>query len=67
MKKLIEALTILSKYTDTEWPTHCEHDVLTVDVDPKIVSEEDKAKLYELSFFPTEDEDGFMSYKYGSC
>ena len=36
MKDLIEALQIFSKYTDTGWPTHCEHDVMYIcGVDPE--------------------------------
>ena len=66
MKGLIEALTIFSKYIDEECATSCEHDVLHVVVDPAIVSVDDKARLGELGFIP-DDNDGFMSYRYGSC
>jgi hypothetical protein len=67
MKQLIEALTIFLKYMeDVSYPTHCEHDVLHVACGPELVSEEDKAKLDTLGFFPDEY-DGFSSYKYGSC
>lgn len=66
MDDLIEALQILAKYDKPKWPTHCEHDVLHVAVDPDLVSEEDKKKLDELSFF--EDEfGGFSSFRFGSC
>lgn len=65
MKDLIEALTILANYGDPYAPTHCEHDVLYVAVDPKLVSAEDKARLHELSFDP--EPDGFRSYRFGSC
>ena len=65
VKNLIEALTIFSKYTDTEWPTCCEHDTLYVLVDPKLVSEEDKKRLDELGFVPGDEE--FHSYRYGSA
>lgn len=71
MDDLIEALTILRKYGNPEWPTHCEHDVLTVDIDPSLVSKEDLAKLDELGFFPGDGgdcaEDCFQSFKFGSC
>ena len=67
MKDLIEALQIFSKYSDTEWPTHCEHDELRVCVDPAIVSKEDIKRLDELGFFPEEDEDCFLSFKFGSA
>lgn len=69
MKDLIEALTILQKYlTDKyhiQYPTYCEHDELTVCVNPKIVSDEDKVKLDELGFWP--ENDCFKSFKFGSC
>lgn len=70
MKNLIEALQILLKYEDPPFPTHCEHDVLTVvGIDPSDVSEEDKARLEELGF-TVSDEYGdltFRSYRYGSA
>lgn len=66
MDDLIEALTIMRKYTGNEpHPTHCEHDELFVCCDPDDVSEEDKARLEELSFTPN-DVDGFSSYRFGS-
>ena len=30
MDDLIAALTILRKYGNPQWPTHCEHDILYV-------------------------------------
>ncbi len=65
MSDLIEALTILRKYGDKQHPTHCEHDELTVDVDPEVVSGEDKHRLDALGFFP--DEEVFKSFRFGSC
>ena len=74
MKNLIEALTILLKYApDLDYPTHCEHDVLIVNVDPHLVSSEDIKSLEELGFFASNESDdseygdAFYSYKYGSC
>jgi len=68
MKDLIEALTILAKYGDPYAPTHCEHDVLYVCIDPSQVSEADKTRLVELSFHPdTENGGGFRSFRFGSC
>lgn len=67
LSKLIEALQIFLKYGDIKYPTHCEHDVMTVCVDPKKVSDEDKAKLDKLGFFVDNSEDCFKSYKYGSA
>lgn len=67
MRKLIEALTILLKYGDPAYPTHCEHDVLTIcGIDPADVSDEDKVALDELGFFVGEF-DSFQSFKYGSA
>lgn len=65
MKDLIEALQIFLKYGNPCNPTHCEHDVLMVCVDPAEVSDEDKARLGELGFH--EEAEDFRSYRYGSC
>lgn len=65
MSDLIEALQILLKYGNPHAPTHCEHDVLLVCIDPIKVSEEDIKRLSELSFKP--DESGFASYRFGSA
>lgn len=71
MKDLIEALTILLKYDNPAYPTHCEHDVLTVMIDPAVVSDEDKARLEELGFHPGAEDDWasecFQSYRFGSA
>lgn len=66
MKDLIEALTIFSKYTDARNPTNCDHDILTVCVNPAVVSADDLARLCELSFRARED-GWFTSYRFGSC
>jgi hypothetical protein len=66
LSQLIEALQIFLKYGDIAYPTHCEHDEMTVCVDPAKVSDEDKKKLDELGFFES-DEDCFKSFKYGSA
>lgn len=69
MDDLIEALTIFRKYGNPEYPTHCEHDELTVCIDPDLVSDDDKKKLDELGFFVGSDgeDDYFKSFKFGSC
>jgi hypothetical protein len=68
MKQIIEAFTIFSKYTDAECVTHCEHDVLYVNIDYNKVSEEDRKRLEELGFRRNiEYRRGFQSYKFGSC
>jgi hypothetical protein len=70
MSDLIEALQILLKYGNPKYPTHCEHDVLTIwGIDPSNVTEDDKEKLDELGFFIS-NEDGdecFRSFRFGSC
>lgn len=85
MEDLIKALLIFQKYIKPDdlaykYPTACEHDELCVNVNPDIVSVEDKTTLYKLGFFPSEydgDEyiapvepemegDYFMSYRFGS-
>jgi len=66
---LIEALQIFQKYIGPDtYPTHCQHDVLYVNADVDKVSDEDMARLDELGFFPeSEYNEGFMSFRYGSC
>lgn len=73
MSKLIQALQILLKYGDPEYPTHCEHDELSIcGIKPSMVTDDDKIKLDKLGFFVTESEyvngdEFFMSFKYGSA
>lgn len=72
MINLIAALYIFLRYNpgDVAYPTHCEHDTLYVypGVSPSDVSEEDLAELAQLGFTPSDEfEDGWVSYKYGSC
>ena len=68
LSKLIEALQVLNKYGDPAYPTHCEHDELTIcGIDPADVSEEDTKKLDELGFFVDEDDECFRSFRYGSA
>lgn len=66
MSKLIEALTIFLKYGDPAYPTHCEHDELTVMIDPVSVSEDDIKALDALGFMPTSYKT-FKSFRYGSA
>lgn len=67
LSNFVEAFQIFLKYGDITYPTHCEHDVLTVCVKPTKVSKEDKKRLNELGFNEDEDEDCFRSYRYGSA
>jgi hypothetical protein len=66
LSTLIEALQILLKYGDPGWPTHCEHDILTIcGIEPDDVSDEDKKTLDDLGFFVGDD--AFQSFKFGSA
>lgn len=65
MKDLIEALTIMLKHGDVDYPCHCEHDMLTVYPNSMEFTEEELARLEELGFH--EQEHGFYSFRYGSC
>ena len=69
MDNLIRALRIFRKYANPQFPTHCEHDVLTVAVDPELVTDpNDLAQLSELGFDPDEENGaGFISTYFGSC
>lgn len=67
MSDLIEALTIFLKYGNPHNPTHCEHDEMTVCIDPSGVSAEDLARLEALSFRPREREQCFYSFRFGSA
>ena len=67
MEDLIKALQILVKYENKKWPTHCEQDVLNVDIDADKVSEEDKKILDELGFHVDEEDNTFSSFRFGSC
>lgn len=65
MDDLIAALTIFRKYGNPRNPTHCEHDELTVCIEPSAVSDEDRAALEKLSFHANRD--GFYSFRFGSA
>ena len=70
MDDLIEALTILRKYGNPKYPTHCEHAILTIcDIDPAGVSDDDKKRLDELGFHVSDQwgEAQFVSYKFGGA
>lgn len=65
MEDLIKALQILMTYGNPKYPTWCEHDTLHIDINPNIVSQEDKGKLEALGI--EHDDESFYSYKFGSC
>jgi hypothetical protein len=70
MQDLIAALTILATYGNPRYPTHCEHDILTIcGIEPAQVSDADKQRLSVLGFEvgnPHGDE-CFYSYRFGSA
>ena len=67
MDNLIEALQIMRKYANPKFPTHCEHDVMYVAVNPDLVSDDDLVKLAELGFEEEPGSDMFHSTLFGSC
>lgn len=67
MENLIEALQIMLKHGNVEFPTHCEHDELHVFPNDMEFTHEELVRLNKLGFFPNESYDGFVSFKYGSC
>ena len=70
MKDLIEALQILLKYANEDRnPTHCEHDQLYIGcgIEKEMVSEEDIKRLDELGIFWSDSDEGFISFRFGSC
>lgn len=66
VEDLIKALQIFLKYGNPDYPTYRIHDELWVDIEPEKVSEEDLEMLKSLGFFPSEDESGFYSFRFGS-
>lgn len=67
MENLIKAFQIFLKYGNPAHPTHCEHDVMMVNIDAEIVSDEDVVQLADYGFFVDDDTNTFKSYRYGSC
>lgn len=69
MLDLIKALNILLKYTDVEYPTQCEHDLLYIGhgVNPKDMKVDDLDEFYNLGFEYSPELQCFFSYKFGSC
>ena len=67
MKDLIRALRIFLYYEAEQGPrTCCEHDILYVCMDPRAVTPGHRLTLSELGFEQNGD-DGFKSYRHGSC
>lgn len=65
--ELIEALTLLKKGANpNSYPTHCEHDELTVCADPSMFTAAELDRLRELGF-SSYDGESFQSFKFGSA
>lgn len=68
MEDLVKALQIFLKYGNPKYPTHCMHDELSImEIDPDKVSDLDKADLEQLGFIVDEDNECFMSFRFGSA
>ena len=67
MEDLIKALQIMLKHGDVAYPTHCEHDTLRIFPNDMDFTEEEFTELEELGFHVDEEQEGFYSFKYGSC
>ena len=68
MNDLIKALQIFLTYNNSKYPTYCEHDTLYImDIEPDDVSIEDKRELDNLGFFVSEDDECFISSRFGSA
>jgi hypothetical protein len=68
MEDLVKAFQIFLKYNKDHHPTACEHDIIYVQVDPTVVSDEDKEELERLGFHADiEENDNFYSFRFGSC
>lgn len=63
-EQLEAAFKIFGKYTDQDFPTCCEHDILYVCVDPQGVSFDDLERLENLGFVAVAD--NFESHRFGS-
>jgi hypothetical protein len=50
-KDLVVGLALLSKGATASYPTHCEHDELTVSANPHGFTRDELVKLNELGFF----------------
>ena len=67
MENLIKALQIFLKYGNPKWPTHCEHDVMYVNINYNLVTIDDKILLRDLGFVHNIEDNTFKSYVFGSA
>jgi len=64
-KDLIEGLALLSKHAFNDYPTHCEHDEMTIMATPAEFTPEEITKLDHLGFHVGQWT--FYSFKFGSA
>ncbi len=64
MDDLIQALQILRKYKNPEFPLDWKKDKLIINVKPKKVSNEDIHILDELGVHPSYEDKCFISYRF---
>ncbi len=68
MENLIKALKIFLKYSNSEYPTHCEHDELSIaDIEKEQVCDDDIKELDKLGFFWSDEDECFKSFHFGSA
>ena len=67
MEELIKALQIMMKHGNNPRPTLCEHDTLYVFPNSMDFTPDEFDRLEDYGFYVNDDEDGFYSYRYGSC
>jgi len=68
MEDLIKALQIFLKYENVTYPTNCSHDVLAImDIEQDQVSDDDTKELEKLGFSWSDEEEVFISFRYGSA
>lgn len=68
MEDLIKALKIFLKYGNPKYPTHCSHDQLSImEIDKKNVSEEDVKDLDKLGFLWSDEDECFISFRFGNA
>ena len=67
MTDLIKALQIFSEHYSGSYPTWCAHDVLGINELETPLTYEEKQEVEKLGFFWSEEYDGWISFKYGSC
>lgn len=67
MNDLIEALQIMMKHGDVKRPLQCEHDELYVFPNSMDFTDQEISRLEDLGFYTDDENEGFYSFKYGSC